>query len=440
MGIGMRQWLMMLTVMGVAAFEMHGRSAVVADSLTHAPLAYASLFDNAGRFQGAADAKGRLPYIAEEAYPITVRYMGYFEKEINASGPDTIFLVENMPELPEVVIEAKQHRLLHILAYVREYSSLATYTDSIFMFREKMVDFMLPTHAKIKFAGWRTPRVITSRSYYRFTNSNGLDSVSNTCNQHFSWSDWVGITPESPIPPRIARAEAINDTVHGRYGTSEIWSRHNDRITINVDVLADTAERRRVPNISNFFSKNIDFERFQIRYNFTDVVSNGVVAPIDLTGYSFNIESRGRGRNMFMFNRSDEPFFVTTYAELYIIDKEFITVKEAKGWNNMAEILKTNATIFEAAEAPPLQPSIQQLIARVDDVDYDKVRLSLAVDERLRGREVKKLNFGQQVLKRLRGMVGLDNVVAKRKINKHWKEFRQSRQSHNADMLRDSVN
>lgn len=34
-----------------------------------------------------------------------------------------------------------------------------------------------------------------------------------------------------------------------------------------------------------------------------DAVSNK-----DLTGYSFNIESRGRGHDMFRFNNIDEPF------------------------------------------------------------------------------------------------------------------------------------
>lgn len=33
---------------------------------------------------------------------------------------------------------------------------------------------------------------------------------------------------------------------------------------------------------------------------------------------------------MFRFNRNDEPFFVNTFAEVYILDKEYITVKEAR--------------------------------------------------------------------------------------------------------------
>ena len=32
---------------------------------------------------------------------------------------------------------------------------------------------------------------------------------------------------------------------------------------------------------------------------------------------------------MFRFNKLNEPFFVSTQADVYILDKEFITIKEA---------------------------------------------------------------------------------------------------------------
>ena len=71
------------------------------------------------------------------------------------------------------------------------------------------------------------------------------------------------------------------------------------------------------------------------------------------------MESRGRGRGMFQFNRHDQPFFVTTYAEVYILDKEFISVKEAKKWDkrNFSEEIE----ILEPAETPELAPSILAL-------------------------------------------------------------------------------
>ncbi len=90
----------------------------------------------------------------------------------------------DMTELSEVLVLSKKHKLLHMLAYVREYSILTTYTDTVFLFREKMVDYMLPVSGA-KFKGWSRPRVLTSRSYYQFKDSRGLDSVSDVSNHHF---------------------------------------------------------------------------------------------------------------------------------------------------------------------------------------------------------------------------------------------------------------
>lgn len=76
-------------------------------------------------------------------------------------------------ELPEVVVVSKNNKVLHMLAYLREYSTMTTFTDTVFLFREKMVDFMLPSRG-IRYKGWKTPRVLTSRSYFRFTTALAL--------------------------------------------------------------------------------------------------------------------------------------------------------------------------------------------------------------------------------------------------------------------------
>ena len=77
--------------------------------------------------------------------------MGYGEAVVKAIGTDTIFMREIAMDLPEVVVESRDHKVLHMLAYVREYSTLTTYTDTIFLFREKMVDYMMPQGKKSGF-------------------------------------------------------------------------------------------------------------------------------------------------------------------------------------------------------------------------------------------------------------------------------------------------
>jgi len=383
------------------------RYAIVADSVTHLPLPSASIFDRKGNVIGMCNSKGTIPYIPENAYPITVRYLGFKEKIVPNASTDTIFLQETHTELPEVVVKSSQHKVMHILAYVREYSTMTTYSDTVFLFREKMVDYMLPTDKKIRFKGWRSPRILKTKSYYRFTNAQGLDSVSDGSNYHFSWSDWVGITPTAIIPSGLRTVDFGTDTLRGKYSPTEVWIKDNGRVAVDVNVLADTISRKWVPNLSAFFHGNLDFENFRVRFNYDNIVGDSV-SPIDLTGYSFNIESNGRGHEMFKFNRIDEPFFVSTYAEVYIMDKEYITVKEAKKWKHHS-FNADEIEIYEPVEAPDLQPSIQTLVDRVNNIDKDKVRSALVTDPNIGSRKGinRNFNFGNRVLLLLKQVTGI---------------------------------
>lgn len=421
----MRRLSLIFLIAVLFVFDSESRRHVIADSASRQALSNASIFNCSGKTIGISDYNGITPSIPEYDYPATIRYLGYEECVVTQSSGDTVFMRESTRELPEVVVESRQQRALHILAYVREYSTLTTYTDTVFLFREKMADYMLPTIKKKSFKGWRTPRVLTSKSYYHYTNTQGLDSVSDRCNHHFSWADWVGIAPTAMLPQKLRSSELFcTDTVYGRYSPTEIWCRNDDRLILDIDVLADTMSRKWVPNLSNFFRNNLDFERFGIRFNYGNIIEDSISA-IDLTGYSFNIESNGRGHNMFMFNRYDEPFFVSTYAEVYIIDKEYITVKEAKKWENLKS--GNEIAIYEPAEAPPLQPAIQLLVDRVNTLDHDQVRLALTPDKRLAGRHLVKQHFGQRVLQLIKTATGISRIISQRNMNRNWREFRNKR-------------
>lgn len=413
-----------LSVINVAG---QGRSAVVADSVSGMPLQSASVFDSRGKVLGMSDAKGRLPYIPADAYPVTVRFLGYNERTVYDAAADTVFLTENIAELPEMVVESRRHKVMHMLAYVREYSTMTTYTDTVFLFREKMVDFMLTPDDKVKFKGWSRPRVLTCKSYYRFTDNMGLDSVSDVSRHHFSWSDWIGAAPAATMPEALIGADCAADTLRGRYSPAEIWTRRGDRVSVDVNVLADTVVRRWVPDLSGFFRHDLDFEQFKLHYNFGNV-SGEQVNPMDLTAYSYNIESNGRGHSMFRFNRVDEPFFVSTYAEVYIVDKEFITVKEARKWDKR-KFDFDKIGIYEPMDAPELQPSILELISRVDGIDRQQIRLEVVPDERLVAKFDGSRNFkvGQRALFMLKQLTGISYYKSHKNFNKKWKEVKDRR-------------
>lgn len=407
--------------------------AVVADAESRSPLPGASIFDRNGNLVGVSNKNGRTPHIAEDRLPVTVRYIGYGEKQVRNLDSDTIFLKESSRELPEVVVESRQHKVMHMLGYVREYSTLTTYNDTVFLFREKMVDYMVNPDPKVKFRGWTNPRILKSKSYYRFTNSQGLDSVSDESNYHFSWSDWVGLGGDISIPESLRGKRQSTDTLRGKYSPSEIWVRNGDKVTLNINVLADTASRRWVPNLSAFFRKEMDFENFKVRYNY-DNVTGTKLSPMDVTSYSCNIESKGRGHDMFMFNRVDEKVFVSTYAETYILDKEYITLPEARKWEKLA-VGSGVMEIYEPDDAPPLQASIAELIDRVNNVDKDQVKLAQKQDMSL-VREVVKHHFGHRLLQLLKATTGISSIKAKRNEKKYWRKFRKERIRKNNERYR----
>lgn len=346
----------------------------------------------------------------------------------------TLGQARNPTELPEVVVKSRHHKVAHLLAYVREYSTLTTYSDTVFLFREKMVDYML-TPDKMRFKGWSVPRIIKTKSYYRFTNSDGLDSVSDRCNHHFSWSDWMGLVPKSPLPSGLRNIKSGIDTIHGKYSPAEIWIKTNDKVTVDVNVLADTTRRKWIPNLSGFFRDGLDFENFKTQFHYENVVGEAVL-PFDLTGYSFDIESRGRGHKMFRFNHKDEPFFVSTHAEVYILDKEYITVKEAKKWEKH-DFSKDEFEIYGPSEIPALPQSVQALVDRVDSLDSGKVRLNIIPDSRLVGKNTDNHNFkiGNRLLFMLKQLTGISLIKSNRNFNHKWDDFRQGKKHRNKSQL-----
>lgn len=423
----------------VSAFALVGHLAggselkniVVADSATRVALPSASVFGSSGQAIGKTDSRGYLPFIPQGDYPAIVRYLGFEDKILETAPADTVFLTESIPELPEVLVETRARKVLHMLAYVREYSTLATYSDTVSLFREKMVDFMIVPDRKMKFRGWTSPRLLTSRSYYRFTNSEGLDSVSDRFNNHFTWSDWMKIPPAVAWPEGLRTDTVGTDTIFGKYSPTEIWTLGEVRTRVDVDVLADTTSRKWVPNLAGFFRQHLDFEKFKASYTY-EVVPGDSLRPRNLSAYEFRIDSNGRGHDMFFFNRVDEPCFVSTRAEVYVVDREYIPVKEAKQWEKRK--LDVEGNIYVPLDAPDLSADISGLVDRVNSLDADAVRLGFTPDQRLLGghHEPKNFRIGRRALSLLKTLTGITRYKFHKNINRRWDALRTERKRANA--------
>lgn len=363
-------------------------AAVVVDSATGTPLAKASVFDRNGSVAGICSDSGRLPYISPDAYPVTIQYMGYEPVTLVRPREGTIKMLETPFDLAEVEIVARKLEVLQIQGYLREYSTLTTSGGNVTLFREKAVDFMVPSNEVKSFKGWLYPRVLSSRSYYHFTDSEGLDSVSNTYSMHFSWSDWVGIFKERELPDLLKDHTRVTDTVMGKYTPSQIWNRKGERIALDIDVLAREENLSWTPRMAPFMTDGNDFTRFSLKYQFDDVTSDHISAD-NISMISYNIESSRSGRDMHSLSYRKQPLYVNTYAELYITDRRYISVADAKR-------AEKNPAIDEYAmlKAPDIAPALPQstvaLINRVNNIDHDTRRRDAEADHRYIGKPNKE--------------------------------------------------
>lgn len=400
-------------------------SLVVADRVSRLPLVKASILDKNGKALGLTDKNGRFTY-QKDQIPLIVRYLGYKDGVFSDDKRDTLFLERSITELPEFTVISKKNYILHLLAFEREYSTLSTMTDTVFLFREKLVDFMINPYPKGKFRGWSTPRVIKSRSYYRFTNNQGLDSVSDKCNNHFSWSDWIGIPKMPKIPHKISSKEVMSETIMGRYSPAQVWSSNDSATIVNINLLADSNGLDYYPAIKHVVKDNLDFDKFKIELKFCGTLCD-TLNPVDLESCIFQINSVGRGHEMFQFHKVNETFDVVTLGELYFIDREYISLKEAKEWERV-NLTQNEFDFMLPQNLSELPSDVLDLIDRVNNVDHISVRTNLPTNQNLKGGlKARPQNIGQRALTLLKDLVGITSVKARRNFNKKWSDFKKER-------------
>ena len=368
----------LLTFLLALAFSERSECAIIVDSKTGLPLQKASVLDKKGKLIGFCSENGELPDIPATAYPLSIRCIGYKTVTIERPTNERIALEEKPYYLPELMVDRKKHQVLHIIGYLREYSTLESYYDTVFLFREKTVDFMIPTKQVKKYEGWTRPRVLESKSYYHFTNMEGLDSVSKYYEQIFSWSDLAGIFRSIELPENLKNTDFATDTVFGKYSPSSIWRKEDENVFLRNDMLADKEDHKWTPDHFKLFSMAVDFTKFITNYTLTDVNSSTVFAD-NISMLSYNIESQGRVLDLRRLFHSDDPIFMNTYAELYITDREYMSIKQAEKWEK-DPTLGDDIGINPPPEAPELEPAIKELIDRVNNFDYDQHRLDTKTD------------------------------------------------------------
>ena len=358
------------------------RSKVIDDE-SRMPLARVSIFDHTGKMIATGDDNGSLPDLYPGAYPLTLRSLGYSDKKVSSPGDTVIEMTCMAYDLPEVKVDTRRRPILHLTGYLREISSMSSSFDTVMLYREKWVDFMIPAEKEKHFKGWTDPRILKSKSYYKFTDAWGRDSVSDRINHHFSWSDWLSLPPRVNQPKMIVRNRQISDTIMGKYSSAEVWRRDSTNIRVDVDVLADTLRGKWAPRLNSRLWRDLDFERLLLTFEYSDCDTFSV-KPQNIDRMSCYIESMGRGHDMFRFKtRYDNILNVTTYVDLVIADREYLTVKDAKRMEKDQLFALEEASLVLQSEKMPRDSVINDLIARVNAIDHDQRRLGMEIDVRV---------------------------------------------------------
>lgn len=76
---------------------------------------------------------------------------------------------------------------------------------------------------------------------------------------------------------------------------------------------------------------------------------------------------------------------------------------------------------------PPLEPSIETLVARVEHIDKESIRLAEEPDHRLGGLNLDNNNFsfGNRLLFMLKNLTGITLFKSRKNMKRQWDKFRK---------------
>lgn len=339
-----------------------GARIIVTDAKTGEPLPRASIFDNKGLFIGVADEEGVIPAsITASSFPLNIRYIGY-EPAIAQSTDAVVALNESSYELPEIVVNNVDRNMLHIIAYERVFSSGMDNTDTLNYFTERIVDFMIPLNKKTKYKGWKKSRVLAERNYRHIKRDRKdlkVDTLTYSENKKSSSGTSYDLSDTYIIPEELLSGKATKMVIDGKYYPEDTWTVIGDNYFLYRDNLADEKDHVMSPGILKALGMTTDFTKYEQFFKFHPDTKGKIRADrIDQSAVFLDIVMRGKV--MKWASGQKGSITINSYGELFVIDREYLTVDEAKDLKkNPPEI---NASTFTAPENAPAIPAETQAL------------------------------------------------------------------------------
>lgn len=337
----------------------------VIDAIDHSPVSAASIFDASGNMVGYTLSDGTFSEIPESAYPITLRCIAYEQLIVERAEDKTWEMTPSVYNLEELVIVPVKRNILKQTFYVREYFSMSNSTDTVTFFTEHMADRFVPTSKDAKFGRSSSLRILKSRHYSHY--------------QLFG-EDSVGVDTESPFPSmltiiklnegEVTAPESFKESDNplklnekaGKSGKVLIQKQNAHTFTTIKGLLAENEEHKVSPWPLKLLGITMEFNQLYITHAYR-VNDKGVYLPNDLMEASLVMVADGRGKFLRKALKSDKPIVIRCMIELYSVDNDYLSKKEAKDeYKNKP----TDVKFVIPSTVPPLNGATQRLVERAN--------------------------------------------------------------------------
>lgn len=335
----------------------------VVDALDNIPVSAASAFDAQGNVVGYTLSNGVLSDIPVSAYPLTLRCMGYEQLVIDTPEEKIWQMVPILFDLPELVVVPKERNVLKQTFYAREYFSITTTSDTINFFTEHMTGRLVPASKGAKFKGDSDMRIYGSRGYANYK-LGGEDSTVVKSEMMFpSMLHLLQECDKEITVPESFKADDNQVKIYeeqGKSGVSLIYKQNAYSFTTVEDMMAKKKKHSASLWPLKIFGLTMRVNQLYATHSYIPN-DEGIYLPKDLQEASLVIEADVKGLLIRKMLGSDQPMVVRSMVEIYLVDWDYLTQKEA---DEECDNEKRTDNFIIPSSVPPLNEATRRLVEK----------------------------------------------------------------------------
>ena len=291
------------------------------------PVVGAAVFDNQERVLETTDCNGVFTAPDANLFPLHIKALGLIDTYIQAPTA-TVRMAASPVALSEIVVDNDKRPILKLTCLLKETSGFTTTTDTMSIKGEYMVEFYLPMKKVKKFKAIKEPLVRAERVAYRNTVKDQQDLDKDM----LSFKDVVSLKykPFNEKESLKAKASGTDTTFAKKTGRPErIFRKSPHDYTMRIDQLANEKNGIMSPNVLKIFGLTMDFTQLLATYQY-EPSDSGMHSISDMTGMTLSFEVTGKGKLIKKFLNTKDDVDIYGYLELIPLDREFLTVEDAK--------------------------------------------------------------------------------------------------------------